>query len=231
MKLKTLKSIFYNFLNIIYPPKCIACAKVLTHDVSFHICTSCYPKLEFTDEKVVGEFAFSHIRSFFEYNDILRGIILEIKFGKKEYKMINLTDIALSFCGDISSNYKDFDAIIPVPLHTNRLKERGFNQTEVFARKVAEAWELPFCGDLCIRKIDTIPQAMMTMDNRHDNVFDVFSITEGADVSGKKFVLVDDVFTSGETLNSLARTLKKRGASSIVCITMCTAHSKSTKFD
>ena len=231
MRSKTLKGIFDNFLNILYPPKCIACAKVLPHDTQLHVCILCHAKLEFVDEKVHGDFDFLYVRSFFEYSDILRGIILEIKFGKKAHKMISLADVALSFTEDISGDYLNFDAIVPVPLHANRLKERGFNQAEVFARKVADAWGLSYRGDLCIRKTDTIPQAMMSADNRRGNVSDVFSITEDADVSGKKFVLVDDVFTSGETLNSLARTLKEYGAEAIVCVTICTAYTKVTKFD
>ena len=228
MQSKTINGIFASFLNILYPPKCIACAKVLAHDALLHVCATCFVKLEFVDEKIYGEFEFEYVRSFFEYSDILRGIILEIKFGKKEYKMTGLADIILNFAKDISNDYENFDVIVPVPLHANRLSERGFNQAEVLAKKLADAWGIPFCGDLCIRKVDTIPQAMMTMDNRHDNVADVFSIAEGADVSGKKIVIVDDVFTSGETLNSLAQTFKKQGARSIVCVTACTAYTGST---
>ena len=231
MQLKTINSIFASFLNILYPPKCIACAKVLAQDTLLHICASCQTKLEFVDEKAYGDFAFLHVRSFFEYSDILRGIILEIKFSKKAYKMDSLADVALSFICDFSNDYAGFDGVIPVPLHANRLRERGFNQAEVFAKKIAEAAGLPLCCDLCIRTVDTVPQAMMNMDNRQGNVSGVFSIAEGADVFGKKFVLVDDVFTSGETLNSLAHTLRECGAKSVVCITACTAYAKPTKFD
>jgi len=203
----------------------------LTHDTLLHICKACHTKLEFVDEKVYGKFEFEYARSFFEYNDIMRGIILEIKFGKKEHKMVSLADIILSFAKDISNDYKNFDAIIPVPLHKNRLNERGFNQAGVLAKKIADAWRIPFCGDLCIRTIDTIPQAMMSADNRHDNVADVFSVVEGTDVTEKRIMIVDDVFTSGETLNSLARTFKEHGARSIVCVTACTAYTGSSKFD
>jgi len=212
------------FLNLLYPPKCIACVKVLTHDVKVKICGACFSKLELSDEKVYGEFYFEHVRSFFEYSDMLREIILEIKFGKKAHKMVNLAEVALEFWRDDADEYAGFDAVVPIPLHVNRLRERGFNQAGVFAKVVAKNLELPLCDDLCIREKDTIPQAMMTMDNRHTNVLDAFLVVDDERVLGRSFVLVDDVFTSGETLNSLAKSLKDKGAKKIVCITVCTAY-------
>ena len=221
-----LKNIFNNLLSLIYPAKCIACAKVLNHGTPLHICKPCLSKFEFADERVYGEFDFDYARAFFEYNDILRGIILDIKFGKKAHKMVSLANIAVSLAQEFGGEYEGFDSVVPVPLHAKRLKERGFNQAKVLAEVIAEGLNLPMDNNICIRKVDTMPQSMMDRENRRDNVADVFAIADGIDVSGKRFVLVDDVFTSGETLNSLAAVFKASGAESVVCICVCIAHTK-----
>ena len=223
-----LNNILESLLNLIYPAKCIACAKVLPHGVSLHVCEPCFPKLEFINEKTRGNFHFDYNTSFFEYNDTLRRIILDIKFGKKAHKMVSLANIAVNADGSLATKYIDFDAVVPVPLHANRLKERGFNQAHVLAKVIAKAANLPLDDNICMRTVDTMPQSMMHSSHRHDNVHDVFKIRDGADVSGKNFVLVDDVFTSGETLNSLAAAFKDDGAEAIVCITACMAYTKTT---
>jgi len=224
---QALTSILNGLLNLIYPAKCIACAKVLIHGSSLHVCELCFPSFEFVDERVYGEeFDFDYARSFFEYSDILRRVILDIKFGKKVHKMVSLADIAMTVAGDITYEYEEFDAVIPVPLHANRLKERGFNQAKLLAKTIANSANLPMDDDICVRIVDTMPQSLMSSSNRQDNVADVFRVMDGAEVRGKSFVLVDDVFTSGETLNSLARALKERGAEKIACITVCIAYTR-----
>ncbi len=105
------------------------------------------------------------------------------------------------------------DRLLPVPLHPTRLKERGFNQTAVLARALSRRLGVPVSDGVCTRHRDTPPQADLTRKLRERNVKDAFVC--GAGLAGLRVALVDDVMTSGATLNALARSILKAGAASV----------------
>lgn len=107
------------------------------------------------------------------------------------------------------------DAIIAMPLHPNRLRERGFNQSQQLARTIANQLKLPLLDHACQRNRDTPPQAALPLKERQQNIRNAFSCD--ASVAGKRIAIVDDVMTSGSTLGSLARTLLKAGAVEVEC--------------
>ena len=102
------------------------------------------------------------------------------------------------------------DLIIPVPLAPNRLAERGFNQAVELARPLARQWQVPLELTGVTRALDTLPQASLPWKERAKNIRHAFSC--GIDLSGKSVLVVDDVMTTGATLNELAGTLKACGA-------------------
>jgi len=226
-KINKLSGLLDSILNLVYPAKCLSCAKVLAYGAKMPACEMCFSKLEVVNERIYGNYRFDYNISFFEYNDTLRQIILDIKFGKRAHKMVSLAKLAAERTGFDFSRLKGFDAAIPVPLHKNRLKERGFNQALVLAKIISGAAGLHVDDDICVRAVDNLPQSTMQSANRKDNVEGVFSLKEGVDIKGKNFVLIDDVFTSGETLNSLAAMLKDNGAGKVVCLTVGMAYTKS----
>jgi len=233
-KLSSLSSKLDGFLNLLYPTKCLVCAKVLPHSKYLPACDGCFLGFNLVNEIVTGDFSFDRNLSFFEYNDTLKEIIHNIKFGKRAHKMANLAKLAVKVAenkGSVFSDYEGFDAVIPVPLHKKRFRERGFNQAYVLAKELSKAINVPIDDNICERAIYTLPQSMMSAGNRQENVAGIFSLKKDSHVSGKKFVLVDDIFTTGETLNSLASLLKESGAKSIVCITVGIAHAKPLKTD
>lgn len=107
------------------------------------------------------------------------------------------------------------DLVIPMPLHPQRLRERGFNQAVEIARHVGYALNIPLAPNAALRIRHTDPQARLPLDKRKKNIRGAFAATQ--DLSGKKVAIVDDVMTSGASLDELAKTLKAAGAVSVEC--------------
>ena len=107
------------------------------------------------------------------------------------------------------------DIIIPMPLHPSRLKERGFNQASEIARIVAEQLGIPLATRICSRMRQTSPQAGLSVQERRRNMKGVFAC--GQSLAGKHVALLDDVMTTGASLDALARSVKNAGAARVDC--------------
>ena len=105
------------------------------------------------------------------------------------------------------------DLLLPLPLAPKRLGERGFNQALEIARPLARALALPLALDVCIRRFEAAPQASLPWRARQRNVRGAFETQR--DLSGKSVLVIDDVMTTGASLNELARSLKKLGATRV----------------
>jgi ComF family protein len=115
------------------------------------------------------------------------------------------------------------DLILPVPLHIKRLRERGFNQAHLVNKKWAEMEGIPFDGFTLSRSRWTKPQTSLTRAERRRNVKGAFSLRCAEKVKGLSILLVDDVFTTGATVNECARVLVKAGAASVDVLTLARA--------
>jgi ComF family protein len=105
------------------------------------------------------------------------------------------------------------DCILPLPLSAQRMQERGFNQAQEIARPLARRLGLPLVSDTCARVLDTAPQASLPWKERQANIRNAFECR--IDLSGKTIAVVDDVMTTGATLNEFARMLKLHGAARV----------------
>jgi ComF family protein len=117
----------------------------------------------------------------------------------------------------------DIDIIMPVPLHTKRLRQRGFNQALLLAYRMSEAHCIPCSCDNLYRSRPTRPQVELTGAERIQNVAGAFALRNPGEVVDRSVVLVDDVFTTGATMNECASVLKQAGAARVTAFTLARA--------
>ncbi len=114
----------------------------------------------------------------------------------------------------------ELDLVVPVPLHKKRLRQRGFNQALMLAHGVSRAKAIPLSFDNLVRIRATRPQVELSAEERVKNVAGAFALKRPKDVKGKRALIIDDVFTTGATMNECAAVLKKAGASGVIALTL-----------
>jgi ComF family protein len=117
----------------------------------------------------------------------------------------------------------DIDLVMPVPLHIKRLRQRGFNQALLLAHGLSERYHVPLSCDNLVRVRPTRPQVELSGDERVKNVKGAFSLRKAVEVEARHVVLVDDVFTTGATMQECAAVLKKAGAGQVTALTLARA--------
>jgi len=110
------------------------------------------------------------------------------------------------------------DLAIPVPLHRQRLRQRGFNQALILAHGISERFSVPLLYDNLTRLRSTRPQVELSGHERTENVKGAFGLARPSEVRDKRILLIDDVFTTGATMNSCAKVLRRAGAKDVVAL-------------
>ena len=158
--------------------------------------------------------AFDRARAACLYDDASRGLILQLKYADR-------TDLSRLFAAWISRSARDLldsaDAVVPVPLHPARLFRRRYNQAAEIARPLARLWSRRYAPDVLVRRRDTGAQAGRSGTGRRRNVAAAFRVPDGGRhvVEGRRILLIDDVMTTGATLEACARALKAAGAAGV----------------
>jgi ComF family protein len=142
-------------------------------------------------------------------------------YGLKYGGLPRIADDLASAMGQLRPAADGPSALIPIPLAKKRLRERGYNQSEVMARACGRKWRIPVLPDLLVRTRETPTQTALTPETRLANVAGAFSVTKLS--AGMTLVLVDDVFTTGATLAEAARALEHAGATTIHGVTFARA--------
>jgi len=152
--------------------------------------------------------AFDASRAVFQYGYPLDALLQHYKYGQGLYLAGFLAEqLAAEITLGIDTRP---DLIIPMPLHPKRLQERGYNQAGEIAKRLARRLALPLALTACTRAKDAPPQASLPLKARRKNIRGAFVCN--VDLSGKRIALVDDVMTTGASLNELAKTVRKAGA-------------------
>lgn len=152
--------------------------------------------------------AFDTLHALYRYDYPLDGLIMRCKYGRQAQLQGALAWLlAQAICRE---NTPKYDFIIAVPASAQRLSERGFNLPDALAQTMAATIGSPLATDWCMRKRNTTPQASLDRAQRLRNLRDAFSVKRSC--NGLSLAIIDDVATTGTTLDSLAATLKKAGA-------------------
>ncbi len=167
-------------------------------------------------------YAFDRARSLGRYDSILRELIHHFKYRKQPGVMADLNPLLSTYLASWDLDCEGV-SVTPVPLHFQKMKERTFDQSFLIARSTAALLGRPLVNGLLRRVRPTETQASKTRQERRQNIRGAFEILRPDQVEGRFFLLVDDVFTTGSTVNEAARVLKREGAERVDVFTLARA--------
>lgn len=169
-----------------------------------------------------GGFAFEQARSFAAYEGTLRALVQRFKYDGFRPLAKPLGRFLLYAIERLSE--QAFDLAIPVPLHPERQRQRGFNQAELLVAEVARLRKIPLGVKDCVRVRDTPPQTGLRAAERRRNVAGAFDVPNPERVRGRRVLLIDDVLTTGATASACAEAIRKAGAQGVWVATLARAN-------
>ncbi len=231
-------SYFEALKDLLFPPLCLGCERRLEFSRPPLFCSDCLDDLAFIrspcclccgvpfptgvdhlcGDCLAHHYVFDFARSLLYYQLPISTIIRSLKFGGR------LTGIAtvgaITAQSGLIGLFGEPDLILPVPLHLERLRERGFNQAVVIAKGCFPQWKNKIETGLLLRLRSTIPQSLLAGKERRGNLKKVFGLADVSKVAGKRVLLIDDVFTTGSTVNECSKVLHSAGVARIEVFTL-----------
>ncbi len=225
---------FNTLLNILFPESCPLCSNPVSVHKTAPLCESCWTTIvpyegpacrrcgrPFTSDAasicfgcLQDEPLFASARSFGLYSGALRKAINLLKYHNIKRLAVPLAEIIRA------DGLPQVDAVLPVPLHIRRLRQREFNQSALIAKYLAKGTETAFVPDCLIKIRDTKPQVGLSSVERRKNMKNAFGIRKKEKIQGKRLLLVDDVSTTGATVRECAGVLKRAGAGDVHVFTL-----------
>lgn len=240
-----MKAFVNSFLNALFPNniKCIVCDKELNQTTHFDLCDECMQNMPLNagktcikcGEKINSRSKYclrcKHYKPKFKqcfspllYEKPVTYLIKNFKYNNKQYLSQPLGNFLVQ---TYILNNLNCDIVLPVPLHEKRLKQRGFNQSELLANQLGQKLNLPVTNEILKRVKNTKTQTNLTKQERQQNVKNAFKVFHRGIIKNKTVLLIDDVYTTGSTLNECAKVLLKAGAKEVYCLTL--AHTLNEK--
>jgi ComF family protein len=209
-------------LDLIFPKFCLGCKK----EGNF-LCEDCFSILEISTshQKFKGKNLTDLYFPVNYENFLVKKLIQNFKYPplirelKKELALIIVSHFLLL---DKRPNFSDF-VLVPIPLSKKKLKWRGFNQAEEIAKELANFLKIPLISDCLVKIKETKDQVELSEKERRENVKGAFFVKNRGEIFGRNILLIDDVFTTGATMEEAARVLKEAGAKKIVGIVVAKA--------
>lgn len=216
-----LKRYTEDLINLLFPELCNGCGKLLYHGEK-DICTKCLYDLPYTDfhlykENPVAKQLWGRLpinaamaMLYFKKGTKVQNLMHSLKYNSKTDVGITLGELMAKRLKE-SEFYQNIDVIIPVPLHQKKLRLRGYNQSEYIATGLAQELDIPFSSKNLLRKKSTESQTKKARYTRFENMQDVFEIKNVNELKDKHVLLIDDVVTTGATLEACGNTLLNIG--------------------
>lgn len=242
----SLRGIFGRLADILWPRVCAVetCTRVSDRP-DRHLCSHCFASLPFHEAggacRVCGTLvaasaphdfvcetctktppAFEFARSALLYDDPVGQLLQDFKFRRGTWLCEDLVDL-LEGAVRAKFAFSEIDVVLPVPLHPNRERERGYNQSALLAASLARRLNRRVDLHSLVRTRDTRHQARLSGDERRKNLRDAFAVHDPHGVRGRTVLLIDDVMTTGTTLSQCARPLLEAGAARVWCATVARA--------
>ncbi|WP_031426937.1 ComF family protein [Flavimarina sp. Hel_I_48] len=223
-----------HLFNLFFPASCLACDAVLQPGERL-ICTQCrhdlpVTGLHYTTQKPIHELLYGRVEIehasalfYFDKKSKVQQLIHNLKYRNYE-ELSGFLGKWLGFELSELEAYQDIDCVIPVPLHKSRLRERGYNQVTGFGQAIADLLEIPLEADTLLRTKKTKTQVFMTRVSRSKEVIGSFEVATTKKLRGKHILLVDDLITTGGTMEGCAIALQKIPDIKISIAAMAIAH-------
>lgn len=200
-----------NIKNFFFPCRCPYCNRVISSKTS--CCKEC--KKEFPAKSVELFLYNSRCIAPFEYKGIFKKAVLNFKFYGRVYYA---QQMAAEINRVVGEKYKgeSFDLITFIPLTSKGRKKRGYNQSEILAKELGKIMKIP-CKKLLTKIFDNKPQHTLNPSDRRKNVIGVYKVRKAEKVKNKSILLIDDIATTGATLNEAVKILLQSGTESVLC--------------
>lgn len=233
------RQLFNALLDVVIPPLCHICHAFIPDAGELHLCPACRDKLPLVssprcplcgipfsgagDDHRCGACLtnpphFDLARAHFLYEGDLRELIHSFKYSRVTHLRKPLALLALMAADEFREHAPQL--VVPVPLHRSRLRERGFNQAILIGQPLSRHLSLPLLPDALVRTRQTEPQIELSATERRLNVKGAFAVKRPDMITGKRILLVDDVMTTGSTMDECALELKKAGARMVMAATV-----------
>lgn len=208
-------------ISYVYPNSCGFCNKIISEE---YTCKNCQEKLKYMYESekqlVSVNKYFDVLICAYKYKGIIRSKILQYKFKNKKYLYASLSERLIELLNMYSN---EIDIIIPVPIHFIRSFNRGYNQSFLIARFIAKKMAKELKNNILKKIRNNKPQSLLTANKRKNNVCNAYKVVRTDDIKGKTILLIDDIYTTGATVNECSKVLKENGAKKIIVATVAKA--------
>ena len=239
-----LRGFFEGIINIIYPKICLSCRRPLKEKsgVDNFVCNVCYSQIKrnlppfcaccgrhlekkqfarnLCPDCIRARPHFDRAFSPCVYDGVIKELIHQFKYNSKDYLGTTLSRFMVDFIKEYDFPMEHLDAIVPVPLHKIRLREREFNQAQILSNHLAREFKKDLVEKCLMRRRYTRTQTELEPHQRLVNVKGSFSVINEKYIKGKNILLVDDVLTTGATSSEAASTLKEAGAHIVFVLTL-----------
>ena len=208
--------------ELIFPDNCLLCRQFLNSQHQQQLCTRCLGSLALNPQPFhasKGSFAVDQAWSVYAYNETAQQLLHAYKYNAKTSLRKTFVPLMIAFIDRHHIPLQDFDVLVPIPLHPARLRERGYNQSALLSLGLCQHYETLHRDNLLIRQKMTHTQTELGAKQRWTNLEGAFRIKNPSDIKDKSILLIDDLYTTGATVNSAAATLKLAGATKVEVLT------------